>query len=200
MAAARKYQIGGLPAILFLNTSGEVEGRIGGYLPPEAFSQRLTEIMQAHRDFPRLQARYKAHPSDISLAMRLASIYSQRGNAASAATTLAQAEKYAPKSKREQLHIAYMQAGATLAQQHQLIRAVPFFRRAAVNGKQPNEVAQARLSAAICNLMQNRLAAAVPDLQATLKIPGVSEEFKQQARQTLLQVQQQLKLRKHGGR
>ncbi|MFA6078254.1 MAG: thioredoxin family protein [Candidatus Omnitrophota bacterium] len=47
-AAARKYNVGSYPTILFLNSKGSVIGTIRGYQPPEAFAKSMEGILKQH--------------------------------------------------------------------------------------------------------------------------------------------------------
>ena len=48
-ALAQRYGVDGFPTLLFLTPSGEVAGRIVGYLPPPAFEMRARSIIDASR-------------------------------------------------------------------------------------------------------------------------------------------------------
>src|SRR5262249_15564150 len=90
---AKKYGVRGFPTILFINASGVVEGRIGGYMPPEGFSGQMQTLTKAHAEFPALEAKYRSSPHDASLAAKMAGIYAGRGSIDKAETALEAAEK-----------------------------------------------------------------------------------------------------------
>jgi thiol-disulfide isomerase/thioredoxin len=191
--AAMKYGVQGLPTILFLNAAGEVEGRITGYLAAPGFTGQLQQILQSHREFPQMVARYKAHPNDTTLALKLAQTYVTRGSATQAAAILDRVGSRVPASAKGSLAMAYIQVGSGLAQQRQLNRAIPYFRKAAGVSTNPDERASARMSVAVCYLLQKQLKAAIPELKAAANQPGASPQIKQQAQAVLGKVQEQMK-------
>jgi thioredoxin-related protein len=51
-AAAKKYNISSYPNILFLNGDGKVVDRIGGYMPVELFSKKVTAVAHMYNENP----------------------------------------------------------------------------------------------------------------------------------------------------
>src|SRR5581483_2250137 len=111
------------------SATGQVEGRIGGYMPPARFAQEIQGIAQTHREFPQMVARYKANPGDTQAALKLVQVYVKRGRQAEAAQVLAKAEQHAPKSSLPQLSRAYGAVAGGYFEQQQFNQALPYFRK-----------------------------------------------------------------------
>jgi tetratricopeptide (TPR) repeat protein len=81
---AKKYRPTGYPCILFVDGAGEEIDRIGGYLEPDAFLQRLVKIYMGTDTYVSLKSQVEKHPDDVSVAFKLAEKYAARGDAAHA--------------------------------------------------------------------------------------------------------------------
>lgn len=182
---AQRYGIRSFPSILFINGAGEVESRIGGFMPPSQFSRALTHVAKTHREFGPLLARSKANPNDAEAASRLAVIYAGRGDEARAVALLKQAEQTDPKNARGHLAKAYNGVADYYQTTRQLDRALPLFRKAAQVGRAPYDLGYAHFSIATCYLMQDRLKEAVPELKAAAGVPNVPTNMKKAAQQYL---------------
>jgi tetratricopeptide (TPR) repeat protein len=191
VSTAKKYNVHGFPTILFVNAAGEIEGRIGGYMPAEPFTEQLKQISQAHRDFPQLQEDIKAKPDDVVVAGRLVAIYAMRGDAQHAASMIAQAEKADPDNSKGALTKAYNAVGDLYQEQEQFDSAIPYFRKAASTGKDPRDVAYAHLSSAVCYLSQRKNADAIPDLEAVVNAADAPADLKKEAQDLLRQTRGQ---------
>lgn len=77
---AKKYQPTGYPCILFLNSTGAEIDRIGGYLEPADFLQRLVKIYMGTDTFIGLKTKFEKQPDDASVAFKLAEKYATRGD------------------------------------------------------------------------------------------------------------------------
>jgi len=189
VAVAKKYKVDGFPTILFINDAGEVEGKIGGYMPPAGFSEQLKSIAQGHKEAPLLEERLKKNPQDAEAAGKLAAIYAGRGKAERASELIAQAEKTDSDNSNDYLTKAYNALGDYYQENRDFDKAIPLFRKAATTGKKPSDIAYAHMSIAVCYLSQNKLEEAVPELKATIDLPGVSNEDKEQAEALLKRVE-----------
>lgn len=187
---AQKYGVTGLPTILFLSASGQVEGRIGGYMPPDRFAQEIKGIAQTHREFPKMVARYKAHPGDAQAALKLVQVYVKRGKQAEAVQVLTKAEQHVPKSSRSQLSRAYGAVAGGYFEQQQFSQALPYFRKAVATASTPNDIAVARIGVALCYTFQNKFREAKPEFLAAANTPGVAPAIKQQAQAFVEKLQQ----------
>lgn len=184
-SVAGKYGVQGFPTILFINASGVVEGRIGGYMPPAGFSEQLQTISQAHRDFPLLLARYKKDPQDAEAAGRLAAIYAGRGEIRPAEEARANAEKGDPGNTKDYLTKAYNALGDYYQEKQDFGKAIPLFEKAAGTGKTVLDITYARLSIAVCYFAQQKTKEAIPALEAVIAMPNATKEDKAQAQQML---------------
>jgi tetratricopeptide (TPR) repeat protein len=180
-AVAQKYGVHGFPTILFIDTSGKVAGKIGGYMPPDAFAAELTKITKVHAEFPKLEAKYRANPNDAVTAAKLASAYAGKGDQAQAERLLGAAEKLDPTGKSGDLATAYNAVGDSYQEQQKFDRAISLFRKAVTTGKTPRDIAYARVSIAACYLTQGKAAEAKPEIEAVLKMPNAPADMKEAA-------------------
>lgn len=181
---AKKYGVHGFPTILFINSTGEVEGKIGGYMPPEGFSQQMEAIAKSHSEFPALEAKYKAHPNDAAMAAQMAGAYAGRGMMVKAESALAAAEK-GPSQDKNALAKAYNAVGDHYQESGEFDRAISLFQKGAKLAVSPNDLAYSHMSIAACYWSQNKPSAAIPSLEATLKVPNCPKDMKAQAEQML---------------
>jgi len=214
-AVAKRYGITGFPTILFLDPettapdgagkdkdqaadadeahgkARKAEGVVGkvlGYMPPEGFSEKLEAIAKGYKEFPELQGQYKKDPKDLQTAGKLAVGYIQRGDEARAEEIVREAEKVDPDNSQDQLTKAYNAIGDKYQEEQQFGKAVPMFSKAVKTGKKPEDVAYAQMSIAVCDLMQNKLKEALPELEAVTKLEGAPKDLKEQAEQYLKQL------------
>lgn len=185
LAAAKKYNVSGFPTILFVNGSGEVEGRINGYMTPEPFRAELLKIQTAHVELPDLIARVGKNPRDAAAAAKLTGVYAGRGDAARATKMLNQAAAADPGNATGQIAKAYAAVGDLHQNNNNFAQAVPLFRKSAAVAKTPYDRGYAHISAAVCLLQQNDLKRAKPELQAVVAVPNCPPDMKKQATQIL---------------
>jgi thioredoxin-related protein len=86
IALAKKYGVNGYPTILFIHPEGEEIDRILGYVEAKQFLEKVTDCINGRNTLPALLAEVKTRPDDPALHYALASKYSERNDAASAAS------------------------------------------------------------------------------------------------------------------
>lgn len=196
-AVAQQFKVRGFPTVLFLQVSAteegkeELVGQIVGFRPPEPFGQALQQVLQEFKDFPQLLQRYQDNPEDLEALGKLVVIYQHRQNDARAAELLAEGEKQDPENAKGHLTKAYNAVADAYQEKEEFDKAVPLFRKAAKTGQEPADVVYARLSIAVCYLMQDRKEKAAPELKAILEMPEASQEDKDQAQRILEWIEQQ---------
>lgn len=190
VAAAKKYGVNGYPTILFLDGDGRVEGRVGGYEPPDAFAASLTKVITSHKEFPAMTTRFKANPNDAEAAEKLTTLYAGRGMAEQAAGTLAKAEKLDPSNAKGGLAAAYNAVGDHYQEAKQYDKAVPLFQKGAKVARKPYDAAYANLSIAACYFEQQKFKQAVPYLQAVTGRKDAPADLRGQAGQMLQMAKQ----------
>ncbi len=188
VAVARKYNVQGYPTIMFLEGDGSVAAKIGGYLPPQQFAAKLTEIDEAHRELPVLAAKFKQNPADAAVAAKLTGIYASKDDAEHAEETLAALEKADPTNSTGLLAPALNKVGDLYQDRQQFPRAIALFKKAAARAKKPYDAAYAHISIAVCYLSERKLAPAVPELEATIAVKDGPKDLQDQARQILAAV------------
>jgi thioredoxin-related protein len=180
-ALAQKYGVKGYPTILFINTSGQKEGTIGGYMEPPEFSQEMTKFVTLHKEFPKLVESYKSNPNDAGVAAKLSAAYAGRDEIPKAESILAQAEKLSPTTP--ELAKAYNAIGDSYQIAQKLDKAIPLFQKAAKVGKDPHDVSYAHISLAACYLTQGNIKSARPEIQAVQNMPNAPADMKKAASQ-----------------
>src|SRR5258708_5982183 len=144
--AARKYSVHVFPTILFINSKGGVEGKLVGYVPPQVFSLQMSSFTTAHAEFPAAEARYKAHPWDAGLAIKMAGLYAGRGEVSKAENALNAAERsgHRPAGMAK----AYGMVGDYFREARQFDKAIPFYKKSVKSATDSGELAYANLSIA----------------------------------------------------
>lgn len=185
----QRYGVQGYPTILFIDETGKVESKIGGYEPPADFARDLNDILVAHKEFPVLQSTLKANPGDIETAAKLATIYAKRGDTEQATTLISRVEAVDPQNSKGYLTRAYNALGDSYQGDQKFDQAIPQFRKAATTGKDPSDVAYARLSIAACDVQSGKIKDAIPELQAIAQMPNAPQSSKDEAATMLKQIQ-----------
>jgi pentatricopeptide repeat protein len=184
---AKKYNVTGYPTILFLNTSGEVEGKIGGYMPPESFAPEMTKYIQLHSEFPKVLAKYNGGDHSEKTLSTLAWSYAGRGNITKGEDFLAQAEKAANGSVTAELARAYNAVADSYQEKGQFDKAITLFGKAA-KSTDPDAITYARISIAVCYLSQQKNTEAIKELKAVAAMPNATPSYKKQAEDMLKQL------------
>jgi thiol-disulfide isomerase/thioredoxin len=199
---AKKYGVQGFPTILFLDPAGieqddkadnDVAGKIVGYMPGGPFAAEMKKIGEAFRDFPEMKKAYDSGKADLKTLGRLAVISHQRGDNATAEKVLKEGEEKDPKNEKGFLTKAYNAVADAYQEKGQFDKAIPLFDKAAQTGKEPGDIAYARMSIAVCNAQQGKLSEAARQLEKSLKIEGISKEDREQAEALLKQIKQAAK-------
>lgn len=216
--AATKYGIQSIPTILFLDpsalskideppASGEIVGKIVGFKTAEPFLDDLKRIDESYREFPKLVDKLKADPSNVEILGKLVVLYHERADDQKAIELLGEADEKDPKNSKGYLTKAYnavgdayqadamsaVQKGDVPKRDALLSKATSLFGKAAKTGKDPNDLFYAKSSIAACLFMRNELKKGAAELEAALKIPGISAANKEQGEALLDQVKAFLK-------
>jgi tetratricopeptide (TPR) repeat protein len=184
---AKKYGVGGFPTILFLNSAGDVEGKIGGYMPPDSFEPEMTKYIKLHTVFPKAEAAYKAGKRDASTLAMLVYGYAGRNQGEKAEKLLPDAEKAAGGKVTTDLAKAYNAVGDYHQMANRFEPAIGYFRKA-TKSSDANEVTYARISIAVCYASDNKREEAIKELKALVAMPDATPAYKQQAQQMLQQL------------
>ena len=184
---AKKYGVTGYPTILFLNTSGDVEGKIGGYMPPESFAPEMTKYIKLHSEFPKVLAKYNGGDHSEATLATLAWAYSGRGNAAKGEEFLGLAEKAAKGTVTPELARAYNAVADHYQESNQFAKAIPYFEKAE-RSSDADATTYARISIAVCYLSQQKNAEGIKELKAVVAMPNATPSYKKQAEDMLKQL------------
>jgi thioredoxin-related protein len=177
--AAAKYKVRGFPTILFLDSSGGVVGKVGGYMPPEPFMKKLTQIQKDHQELAGLLEKTKSGSVDAASAARLASIYANRDDLKSAAQWVGVAEKEG--ADKAKLAPVYNSLGDAYQESEQFDKAIAQFRKAISGAADPNDKVYAYHSITACLASQEKFDDALVEAQNAEKVQGVSEASKKQS-------------------
>ena len=181
---AKKYNVHGYPAILFVNGEGVVEGKIGGYMPPESFSSEMKAYVALHTDFPKMEAKYKAGDHSPQALSTLALGYSARGNFTKGEELIAAAEKAGSSKPSASLARAYNVVGDHYQESQQLDKAIGYFRKA-IASTEPSVASYAHMSLAFCYGPQRKTDQAVNELKAILAMPNAYAGDKKMAQELI---------------
>jgi thioredoxin-like negative regulator of GroEL len=186
----------GFPSIYFLNGNGEVEGLIGGYLPPSSFLSAMKHYIDTHRDLPTWQRQLTANPNDLPLAAKLTQIYADMGRHKQATQALAQVTRLDPNSQKGFLTRSTLAVARMWMEGRQADQAVPLMRQATRTARTSEERAVAHINLALCYGQMNNVNALESELNTTMSLPDCPPQIKQAAQQIMARVQQ-YKSQKH---
>jgi thiol-disulfide isomerase/thioredoxin len=187
---AMKYGVHGFPTILFLNDTGGVEGMIDGYLPPANFIQTFNNTMKRHQDFLGAQARYQKNSNDVQTAFALEGFYAAQGNGSRTVAMQQQVERLDPQNAKGLLSRSCLYLGDYYSMRGKFDKSVPLYHRALKITREPRDLAIGHLSLAYCNLSQNHLKQALPDLKAIQTLANCPPDLKNAAQQILAKLKE----------
>jgi len=124
---AKKYKPTGYPCILFLDGTGAEIDRIGGYLEPADFLQRLVKIYMGTDTYIGLKAQLEKHPDDASVAFKLAEKHATRGDLSQARELYRKILKIDPNNQTGYNANVRFQLGNMAVQNNQLDEAEEHF-------------------------------------------------------------------------
>src|SRR5258708_37410180 len=169
--------------IIFIDKKGGGEGKIGGYMAAQGFAQQMSFIARTHAEFPLAEARYKAHPADAGMAIRMAGLYAGKGELGKAEAAIKVAEK-SPLGPSG-LAKAYNALGDQFRESRQFEKAVHFYKKGAKTATDAGDIAYANMSIAVTYLSQRMAKEAVPYLEGTIKMPKCPAAIVEQAKQKI---------------
>src|SRR5262245_58273449 len=103
----QKFQISGLPTIVFLDGEEKIQGKIVGFKPAGPFLAKLESVQKAFKDLPGMLAKLKANAGDAEAVGDVAQILVDKGDLKQAAGVLAAAVAAgAPSGKLAKAHNA----------------------------------------------------------------------------------------------
>lgn len=185
LSLAKKYGVTGFPTILFLDKSGELVGRIIGYMPPAPFAKEVTRIRDAHADLPKIEARLKDSPDDGEANARLAEILAMRGKRAEAEAAIAKAES--AKFSGESLARAYNGVADAYQNDQKLDQAVALFKKADAMSKDAETRAYAKVSLMFSHRAAGNLDAAKAVAREILELKDAPADTVEMAKKFLEQ-------------
>ncbi|MEP6756895.1 MAG: thioredoxin fold domain-containing protein [Chthonomonadales bacterium] len=177
VALAKKYKVAGFPTILFLNADGDVEGKIGGYMPPEAFGAEMEKFQKSHVELPKMRAAIQKDPHNVAAAAFLAGNTAGKGEKEQAEKYLAVVVAGDPTNKSGHTAEAYNAVGDMYQEHNSFDKAIGYFSKAAAVGKTPKDLAYANMSIAACDFSLNKPKEARAAVNAALKIKGVPADL-----------------------
>lgn len=182
-ALAKQYGVNGYPTILFLDAKGELVGKIGGYMPPEGFSEEMTKALKLHKDLPGILAKLKANPNDPEANARMAVVSMAREKPDQALTQLARAEKAGYKGPA--LAPAYNAVGDHFQLAGQIAKAIPYFKKADAASLNVGDRAYALISLMVCHMDAKDEAAAKAAAKRLVALKGAPQQYVQMAQDLL---------------
>jgi tetratricopeptide (TPR) repeat protein len=174
-----------------------VEGKIGGYMPPEGFAPEVKKFTSLHADFPKAEEKYKSGDRSIGTLTTLILGYAGRDKGDKAEELLPEAEKAAEGKVTPDLAKAYNAVGDYHQAAERFDKAIGYFRKAA-QGSDADQTTYAKISIAVCYLSQQNLDAGAKELRELVAMPNATPAYKEQAQQMLKQIEAAQKQKKPG--
>jgi len=183
VALAKQYNVQGFPTILFVDAKGELVGKIGGYMPPEGFSEEMTKALKLHKELPALLAKLKAKPNDPEANARMAVVSVAREKPDQALAQLARAEKAGYKGPA--LASAYNAIGDHYQLAGDLAKAIGFFNKADAAALSAGDRAYALVSLMVCHMGKQDQASAKAVAKRLVALKGAPSEYVKMAQDLL---------------
>jgi thioredoxin-related protein len=187
-ALASRYHITGYPTILFVDKEGQAIGQVKGFVFPAQFSDEIGQILDAHENLDKYEARIKQNPADALAAERLAAIYAKKGSIRASLSLMPTAFSLDPANRKGALAQAlnaigdyYFESGS----KEDYATAASYYQRALDAAKSPSELSYAGEHVAQSYLATDNPELAVPALRQVLQVKAlIADERK--AVQTML--------------
>ncbi len=181
---AKKLDVHGYPAIIFLAPSGELFGSIRGYQSPDTFTVSLQKMLDLHQEIPKLKMRVKQ--KDGVAAARLAMFYASQSKTTEVLPLLQLADARVPKD--ENLLVAYNTLGATYGMSKEYKRAIVCFDKVLQRSNNAMHKTLARFRLGLCYYSLKQPKLAQPHLQAVAGDVDAPPKMREQAQRILQQV------------
>ena len=108
---AEKYNVSGVPQIVFVDKDGIEIDRIVGYLPAEPYLKRVQEVLNGENTLSDLQLKYKKNPEDLQIMIKLAEKYENQSSFDAAANIYTEMlGRYSDRSTEDVNRARYMLA------------------------------------------------------------------------------------------
>lgn len=182
-ALAKQYKVQGFPTILFLDAKGELFGKIGGYMPPEGFSEEMAKVLKLHKELPGILAKLKANPNDPEANARMAVVSVAREKPDQALAQLARAEKAGYKGSA--LAGAYNAIGDHYQMSDDLAKAIGYFKKADGAALNAKDRAYALISLMVCHMGKGDTTSAKGVAKRLVALKGAPKEYVQMAQDLL---------------
>src|SRR5258708_10795615 len=166
--------------IIFIDKKGGGEGKIGGYMAAQGFAQQMSFIARTHAELPLAEGRYKTHPADAGMSIRMAGLYAGKGELGKAEAALKVAEK--SPLRPSGLAKAYNALGDQFRESRQFEKAVHFYKKGAKTATDAGAIAYANMSIAVTYLSQRMAKDAAPHFQAAINLPNHPPVFLEQTK------------------
>jgi len=185
---AAQYHVAGYPTILFVDKEGRSVGHIDGFVFPPQFLDQVDQILDAHQNLDKYQARIKKSPSDALAAEKLVAIYARRGSIKDSLALLPIALNGDPSNRKGALTHALNAIGDYYFAQgtkDAVSTASSYFKRGLEAGQLSAEKSYSGEKLAQCYLTMGQPALAVPALNQVLNLSGLGPN-EEKAVQTML--------------
>ena len=173
----QKFEVSGLPTIMFLDGEGKIQGKIVGFKPASPFLAKLEILNKAYKEMPAMLAKLKANPGDKIVA-DVAQIYVDRGDLKEAEKVLAAAKTAGADAK--ELAKVHNAIGDGHQEAQRYPEAIKEFNKAAEAGA-PKDKVYAISSVAACYMSMGKMKDATAAIEKSLAVEGATDEDKKEA-------------------
>jgi len=177
MAAAKKYDVHGYPAILFVDGDGKVVVTTSGYRPPKDFMTLMNRVLSL-KHIPDWQSNLKSDPSNIEAIKNLGIAAALQDDQKSATDYAQKAMALKPSNDEDKGKLAdlFNNVGDSYQNANQPDKAIRYFEAAANSGADTSRLAYALSSEAYCYLMMNKGQLALDMANKAAALPGLSKD------------------------
>lgn len=182
LTQAQQYRVASLPTILILRHTLEPVGTIRGFMPADAFRERIDAILKISTEMPRMVSRLKASPRDTTAARQVVEMALKQGQASTAVWAAGLYEKVRPNGLGFDL---YFSLGQYAGREEMIPQAERYFQQAIATADSGEKKAIASFFAGVSNFQLKRYAQARKYLEAARSTPGCPSDIQQRAAEGL---------------
>lgn len=190
-AQAVRYGAFNLPTVVFIDSAGNVEGKLRGYQDAPQFLKAMEAVFQNRRERPLLEAKFRGNPRDFATGMKLIGKYAVQGDLARATRVMQSMEKADPTNASGKVASAWMAIGELRVGHQDAPGSREVFQKIVRYGKTPRDRAIAQFNIGVTHANTGNPAAAIAAIKKVLAIPGCPGAIKEDAQRALAQLELQ---------
>ncbi len=183
---AKKFEVDGFPTIVFVDSKGDLVGKIVGYLPLPDFTHQTKLIQNSFNTFSKSLDTVKTKPNDADALSNVALGYALRGKVKESEEFLTRAEK--ANATGESIAWAYNTLGDVYYDKDEMDKAVEMFKKADKTAKEPFTKSYAKISLAVSYYYMDKVEECKKVCKELIEMKGANPEHVKVAKEILEEI------------